>query len=141
MPQGASEKKNPMNGRRFRSFLALGGITRMEKFSAPNWSWWHLAAVFVLTFWVASPFASMAMPHASRLQSQGHSRLALYFNVLGVAFWFIAFFVLLPRHMNTSGITVVHVLGRLPLLVRFMLVFLLATCLFWLGILYERIAV
>ena len=83
---------------------------------------------------------SMSMPKASQLRAHGHSDVALYFTVFAVALWFITLFVLLPRRRNTSGIKVVRALGRLPLLVRFLLVFLLATGLFWLGILYERIA-
>ena len=112
----------------------------MEKSSSDNWSWLHLGAVFFLTFWVASSFTSMAMPRASELRANGHSDVALYFTVFAVALWFVALFVLLPRRRNTSGIAVVRALGRLPLLVRFLLVFLLATGLFWLGILYERLA-
>jgi hypothetical protein len=84
---------------------------------------------------------SMAIPKANQLRAHGHSEVALYFNVFALAVWFIALFVLLPRRRNTSGITVIRALGRLPLLVRFLLVFLFATGLFWLGILYERIAV
>jgi hypothetical protein len=113
----------------------------MKKSTASNWSWLHLGAVFVLTFWVASPIMSMSMAKASQLRAHGHSDVALYFNVFAVALWFIALFVLLPRRRNTSGIAVVRALGRWPLLLRFLLVFLLATGLFWLGILYERIAV
>ena len=126
--------------RRVAVLGSLGGNTRMEKSTASNWSWLHLGAVFVLTFWVASPFMSMSIPKASQLRSHGHSDVALYFTVFAVALWFIALFVLLPRRRNTSGIAVVRALGRLPLLLRFLLVFLLATGLFWLGILYERIA-
>ena len=101
---------------------------------------WHIPAVFVLTFAVASPFMSMAMPKASQLRALGHSELALYFTVFAIALWFIALFVLLPRRRNTSGVGIVRALGRLPLLVRYVLVFLLAIGLFWLGILYERLA-
>ncbi|HMJ89069.1 MAG TPA: hypothetical protein VK530_04600 [Candidatus Acidoferrum sp.] len=111
----------------------------MEKSNASNWSWLHLGAVFVLTFWVASAFMSMAMPKASRLHSNGHPDVALYFNVFSVALWFIALFVLLPRRRNTSGIGIVRALGRFPLLLRFFLLILLATGFFWLGILFERI--
>jgi hypothetical protein len=96
--------------------------------------------VFVLTFWVASPFMSMAMPKASQLRAHGHPEVAVYFTAFAVAVWFIALFVLLPRRHNTSGVAVVRALGRLPILLRFLFVFLIATGLFWLGILYERIA-
>ena len=101
---------------------------------------WHIPAALVLTFAGASPFMSMAIPRANELRAQGHADIAVYFTVLAVAVWFIALVLLLPRRHNTSGITFVRALGRLPLLVRYFLAFGLAIGLFWLGILYERLA-
>ena len=83
---------------------------------------------------------SMAMPHAAKLRSQGRPEIAIYVTIFAVALWFIALFILQPRRRNTSGIAVVRGLGRLPLLVRYLLVAGLATGLFWVGIMYERIA-
>jgi hypothetical protein len=110
----------------------------MEKHTGSNWSWSHLVAAFALTFWLAFGFAGLAMPHASQLKSQGRPGLAWYFNSISFAFWLIAFFAFLPRRGNTSGIAIVQALGRLPLLLRFVLMFALAVCFFWLGILCER---
>jgi len=95
--------------------------------------------VVVLTFAVASPFMSMAWPHASKLRSDGHSGVASYFTVLGVAFWLVALLILLPRRGNASSVAVVRALGRLPLLARYFLAFAVAAGLFWLGILYEKV--
>jgi O-antigen/teichoic acid export membrane protein len=100
---------------------------------------WHLPVVFVLTFVVAGPFASLLMPQAARLQSQGHSGLAAYFNVVGVAVWFITLLILLPRRGNDSPIRIVRTLGRLNLAVRYAAAFSLATGLFWFGILLKKI--
>lgn len=99
---------------------------------------WHIPAAVVLTVAVASPFMSMAWPHASRLRSNGQSGLAAYFTVLGVAFWFVALVLLLPRRWNRSNVVVVRALGRVPLLARYFVAFALSAGLFWLGILYEK---
>ena len=99
---------------------------------------WHLPAVFVLTFAVAMPFSSLFMPHAAKLQSQGHSGLAMYFNIVGVSIIFISLFILLPRRRNDSPFLVVRALGRFNLILRYFLAFGLAAGLFWLGILFEK---
>ena len=91
---------------------------------SPNW---HIPAVLVLTFAVASPFMSMAFPHASVLSAEGRTGIAGYFTVLGVVVWFIALLVLLPRRHNMSAVRMVRALGRLSLIVRYFLVFGLAT--------------
>ena len=83
---------------------------------------------------------SLALPHASELRAHGRSDVATYFTVVAVVVWFIALLILLPRRRNTSGFAVVRGLGRLPLLVRSFLVAGLAAGLFWIGILYERLA-
>ena len=83
---------------------------------------------------------SIAMPKAAQLRSQGHLEVAMYFNAISVALWFIALFVLLPRRRNMSAVSVIRALGRFPLLVRCLLVFGLEMALFWIGILYEKIA-
>jgi hypothetical protein len=100
----------------------------------------HIPVVFVLTFAVVSPLMSIVMPKAAQLRSMERPGVALYFSILGVALSFIALLVLLPRRGNSSRIGVVRALGRLPLLVRSALIFLLVAGLFWLGILYESIA-
>ena len=52
--------------------------------------------------------------------------------------WFIALLILLPRTQNLSNLTVIRLLGRLPLIIRFLLVFALQTALLWMGTLCER---
>ena len=112
----------------------------MNKSSLNDFSGWHIALVLLLTFMLASPFTSMAWPHASELRSAGHAGMALYFSIFGAAIWFIALFILLPRRRNTSGIIVISALGHISLFVRYLLAFGLAVGLFWGGILFERIA-
>ena len=111
---------------------------QMNKSSVTLSPGWHIPVVLVLTFAVASPFMSMALPHAAHLTAQGQAGLATYFNALGVAVWLISLFVLLPRRRNTSRFIAVRALGRLPLIARYFVAFGLAAGLFWFGILVEK---
>jgi hypothetical protein len=117
----------------------LAVITCMNRPSTSLSPSWHIPGAVALTFAVASPFMSMAWPHASKLRADGHTGLALYFTSLGVAFWFLALLILLPRRRNASSVAVVRALGRLPLVARYFLAFAASAALFWLGILYEKI--
>ncbi|MFH1021872.1 MAG: hypothetical protein V1809_00610 [Planctomycetota bacterium] len=101
---------------------------------------WHIPAALVLTFAVASPFLSTALPHASVLRQAGHTTLAGYYVALGVAFWVIALVILLPRTGNVSRFAFFRTLGKLPLLVRYFVAGGVALSLFWVGVLLEKIA-
>ncbi len=100
---------------------------------------WHLAAVFVLTFAVATQFMSIYLPHASQLRAHGHGGLASYFNIVGAANLFLALLILLPRRNNDSPFRLVRLLGRGNLILRYFIAFGLATALFWFGILLEKL--
>lgn len=118
----------------------LASITLMTRSSLTLSPGWHIPVAVILTFAVASPFMSMAWPHAVRLRSEGHEGIAMYFTVIGIAFWFLALLIFLPRRYNVSSISIIRLLGRLPVLARYFLAFGTSFALFWLGILYEKVA-
>lgn len=99
---------------------------------------WHLAVAFVLTFAVASPLTSVALPHANKLRAAGHTSFALYFNVFAVVVWIMCLAIMLPRGGNSSRFGAVRAVGRLPLLARYVVAAVIAALSFWAGLLYGK---
>jgi hypothetical protein len=101
---------------------------------------WHIPAALVLTFAIAAPLLSVALPRANALHQAGHADLASYYVAVGIAVWIIALIMFLPRTRNVSQFAFVRTLGRLPLLVRYFVVAGVGMALFTFGALLERIA-
>jgi hypothetical protein len=85
----------------------------------------HVLSASVLASVMTMLFADFALPHASRLWSEGHPTAASVFSVLPVLVFASGLLMLLPRTGNESRIAFFRLSGRLPFLVRFVLLVLL----------------
>ena len=85
----------------------------------------HVLAASVLVFALTMIVADIALPDAARLRSAGHLTTASILSVLPVFALAAALLALLPRTGNNSPHALFRLVGRLPLLVRYVFVGLL----------------
>jgi hypothetical protein len=85
----------------------------------------HLLSASVLVFALTMMAADIMLPDAAQLRSEGHPRTALTLSVLPVFVFVAGLLALLPRTGNESHHACFRLAGRLPLLVRYLLVGLL----------------
>ena len=110
------------------------------KFS-PGWyklsPCWQVPAALVLTILFGMHFTTVLDMRASLLEQDGRTGSARYYTVLSILIWLTGALVFLPRTHNTSRVSVVRLIGRIPLLVRFLLLVLVAGGLFEIGTAFE----
>lgn len=97
---------------------------------------WQAPAVFVLTFMLAMPVSDFCVPRADA--QANHSGIAYYYTALNVILVILAPLVFLPRTDNPSTFTLWRRIGRLPLLIRYLALIILAALLCWVGIACEQ---
>ena len=93
-------------------FLQLRRLTARE----------HVLSAVLLSFAITFVFLDLTMPRASRLRSEGEAWVASVLTALAIVLFPTALAVLLPRTGNESRIAFFRLVGRLPLLVRYLLV-------------------
>ena len=85
----------------------------------------HVLSASVLVVALTMIIADFALPDAARLKSAGHPTTASILTVLPAFVLLAGLLALLPRTGNDSRHAFFRLVGRLPLLVRYLLVALL----------------
>src|SRR6185312_8749985 len=117
---------------------------RMSQFKfSPGWHRlspaWQAPAAFVLTFMLAMPVADFSSIHIAAAANEGRTWAAYYYIAMNVMLLIAAPMVFLPRTHNSSSVKWWRGLGRLRLLVRFLLLGGLMAALCSMGIACEHL--